>query len=64
MIITDTVEGGDILIMFGQARLAYHGIDRLMERATLFSAPPIIGGRLNLTLRRVMRQHMSPTLGD
>ncbi len=44
------LHSGDVLVLFGDARLAYHGIDRL-----LYGSSPLIpgGGRLNLTLRRV-----------
>ena len=41
---------GDVLVFGGPARLAYHGIDRIAA-GTSTNVP--IGGRLNLTLRRV-----------
>jgi hypothetical protein len=41
---------GDVLMFGGVARLAYHGIDRILPgTSTLLPG----GGRLNLTLRRV-----------
>jgi len=50
-----TLRSGDVLLLEGESRLAYHGIDRinagtseLLQRAGLPE-----GGRLNLTLRRV-----------
>ncbi|NNE22914.1 MAG: alpha-ketoglutarate-dependent dioxygenase AlkB [Rhizobiales bacterium] len=44
------VHSGDIIVMGGPARLAYHGIDRtLAGTSTLLKD----GGRINLTLRRV-----------
>lgn len=43
---------GDVLVFGGPARLAYHGIDRVM---TGTSALLKDGGRINLTLRRVTR---------
>jgi alkylated DNA repair protein (DNA oxidative demethylase) len=41
---------GDVVVMGGAARLAYHGIDRV-----LFGADGLLpgGGRINLTLRVV-----------
>jgi alkylated DNA repair protein (DNA oxidative demethylase) len=44
------LSSGDVLVMDGAARLARHGIDRILPGTSrLFEAP----GRLNLTLRRV-----------
>jgi alkylated DNA repair protein (DNA oxidative demethylase) len=41
---------GDVVIFGGPARLAYHGIDRILPgTSTLVPG----GGRINLTLRRV-----------
>ena len=41
---------GDVLMFGGEARLAFHGIDRILpNRSTLVPG----GGRVNLTLRRV-----------
>ena len=49
---TESVElsSGDVVVMGGRARLAYHGIDRVM-----FGAGDLLpgGGRINLTLRVV-----------
>ena len=43
---------GDVLVMGGASRLAYHGIDRVLNgTSTLIEG----GGRINLTLRRVTR---------
>ena len=44
------LQSGDVLIFGGPARLAYHGIDRVI---TGTSALIPGGGRINLTLRRV-----------
>jgi len=41
---------GDVLVMGGKARLAYHGIDRVISGSSTLLAD---GGRINLTLRRV-----------
>ena len=41
---------GDVVVLGGEARLAYHGIDRILPgTSTLLKN----GGRINLTLRRV-----------
>jgi alkylated DNA repair protein (DNA oxidative demethylase) len=41
---------GDALVLAGEARLAFHGVDRIMPgTSTLLTE----GGRINLTLRRV-----------
>lgn len=41
---------GDVLVLGGQSRLAYHGVDRIYPHTS-----PLLknGGRINLTLRRV-----------
>ncbi|CAH1652237.1 Alpha-ketoglutarate-dependent dioxygenase AlkB homolog [Hyphomicrobiales bacterium] len=47
---------GDALVFGGPARLAFHGIDRVLAgSSTLLHEPPLAGGRINLTLRRVNR---------
>lgn len=43
---------GDALLFGGEARLAYHGIDRILAGSSALLPQ---GGRLNLTLRRVTR---------
>ncbi len=49
------LESGDVLVMGGPARLAYHGIDRILpETSDLVPG----GGRINLTLRRVTRPEL------
>ena len=46
------LRSGDLVVLGGAARMAYHGIDRIHPgTSTLLSE----GGRLNLTLRRVTR---------
>jgi alkylated DNA repair protein (DNA oxidative demethylase) len=44
------LKSGDVLVFGGPARLAFHGIDRVIKGSC-----PLLkqGGRLNLTLRRV-----------
>jgi alkylated DNA repair protein (DNA oxidative demethylase) len=43
---------GDALVLGGQARLAFHGVDRIIPGTSSLLAG---GGRINLTLRRVTR---------
>lgn len=43
---------GDVLLFGGEARLAYHGIDRILAGSSTLLPE---GGRINLTLRRVTR---------
>ena len=51
------LHSGDVMILSGPARLAYHGIDRVLGGSSRLLArhgwPG--GGRLNITLRRVTR---------
>ncbi len=59
------LNSGDVLIMGGASRLAYHGIDRLIEADPLFTPhTAILEGRLNITLRRVTKSVLSPNEGD
>ncbi len=44
------LSSGDVVILAGKARLAYHGIDRILPGTSTLLAN---GGRINLTLRRV-----------
>jgi DNA oxidative demethylase len=44
------LRSGDVVLLEGEERLAYHGIDRILPRSSDLLAE---GGRLNLTLRRV-----------
>jgi DNA oxidative demethylase len=44
------LSSGDVLVMGGQSRLAYHGIDRVLSGTSTLLKD---GGRINLTLRRV-----------
>ncbi|MBY0360418.1 MAG: alpha-ketoglutarate-dependent dioxygenase AlkB [Phreatobacter sp.] len=43
---------GDVLVFGGAARLAYHGVDRLLPGTSTLLKD---GGRINLTLRRVTK---------
>jgi alkylated DNA repair protein (DNA oxidative demethylase) len=43
---------GDALVLGGAARLAFHGVDRILPGTSTLLAE---GGRINLTLRRVSR---------
>jgi DNA oxidative demethylase len=44
------LKSGDVVVFGGVARLAFHGIDRIVENSSTLIPG---GGRLNLTLRRV-----------
>lgn len=47
---------GDAVVLGGESRLAYHGIDRILAgSSTILSDWLPDGGRINLTLRRVTR---------
>jgi alkylated DNA repair protein (DNA oxidative demethylase) len=46
------LQSGDALTLGGPARLAFHGVDRIIAGASTLLTP---GGRINLTLRRVTR---------
>jgi len=46
------LESGDAMIFGGPARLAFHGVDRIITGASTLLPQ---GGRINLTLRRVTR---------
>jgi DNA oxidative demethylase len=45
-----TLRSGDVLVLEGESRLAYHGVDRVRAGTSLLLPA---GGRINLTLRRV-----------
>lgn len=48
------LESGDVLVMGGEARLTYHGVDRIRSGSSSLLAGSLPGaGRLNLTLRVV-----------
>jgi DNA oxidative demethylase len=46
------LDSGDVLVLGGQARLAFHGVDRIYPGTSTLLAE---GGRINLTMRRVTR---------
>jgi alkylated DNA repair protein (DNA oxidative demethylase) len=49
---------GDALVLGGSARLAFHGVDRIIcGSSTLLPE----GGRINLTMRRVTKPTLAPT---
>ena len=50
------LNSGDVLVLGGEARLAFHGIDRVIAGSSSLLPE---GGRINLTLRRVTRQQAS-----
>jgi alkylated DNA repair protein (DNA oxidative demethylase) len=47
------LSSGDVLVLGGGARLAFHGVDRIYPGTSSLLAD---GGRINLTLRRVTRE--------
>jgi alkylated DNA repair protein (DNA oxidative demethylase) len=50
------LRSGDVVVLGGTDRLAYHGIDRIIPGTSRLIAE---GGRFNLTLRRVTKPEMS-----
>jgi alkylated DNA repair protein (DNA oxidative demethylase) len=53
------LQSGDVMLLEGETRLAFHGIDRMFHGSSdlLVPFPDLFpgGGRINLTLRRVTR---------
>jgi alkylated DNA repair protein (DNA oxidative demethylase) len=49
---TFELKSGDVVVLGGEDRLAYHGIDRILPATSHLLAE---GGRFNLTLRRVTK---------
>ncbi len=47
-----TLRSGDVVVLGGDARLAYHGIDKMLPGTSSLLGE---GGRFNLTLRRVTK---------
>ena len=47
------LSSGDVLVLGGDSRLAFHGVDRIYPGTSSLLAD---GGRINLTLRRVTRR--------
>jgi alkylated DNA repair protein (DNA oxidative demethylase) len=60
------LNSGDVVVLAGAARLAFHGVDRIYSgTSTLFAEAGLPGGgRINLTMRRVTRppSHKTPDL--
>jgi alkylated DNA repair protein (DNA oxidative demethylase) len=50
-----TLRSGDVVVLGGIARMAYHGIDRILPGTCDLLTE---GGRFNLTLRRVSTSHI------
>lgn len=51
------LRSGDAVVLGGEARLAFHGVDRILNGTSALLAE---GGRFNLTLRRVTPAPISP----
>lgn len=49
------VSSGDVVVLGGDARRAYHGVDRVYPGTSALLPEPYRPGRINLTLRRVTR---------
>jgi alkylated DNA repair protein (DNA oxidative demethylase) len=45
------LQSGDVVVIGGASRLAYHGVDRIIAGSSTLLGEP---GRINLTLRRVL----------
>jgi alkylated DNA repair protein (DNA oxidative demethylase) len=54
------LDSGDLLMLGGESRLSFHGVDRLLPGTSALLPE---GGRFNLTLRRVTRVR-SPQAGS
>jgi DNA oxidative demethylase len=54
---TIKLQSGDVLVMGGESRLCFHGIDRIMQGTSTLLKD---GGRINLTLRRVTKPPSGP----
>ena len=50
------LNSGDVVVLGGEARLAFHGVDRIYPGTSRLLAE---GGRINLTMRRVTRPALS-----
>src|SRR5258707_1495781 len=56
------LSSGDVVVLGGESRLAFHGVDRLYPgTSTLLAGWFPEGGRINLTLRRVAEPSASPS---
>jgi alkylated DNA repair protein (DNA oxidative demethylase) len=54
------LSSGDVCLLGGEARLAYHGVDRILPGSSRLVPG---GGRLNLTLRRARKPPEARTAG-
>lgn len=50
-----TLSSGDVVVLGGASRRAYHGVDRIYPGSSTLLPPDWRPGRINLTLRRVRR---------
>ena len=57
------LNSGDVLVLGGDARLAFHGVDRIYANTSTLLRE---GGRINLTMRRVTKppSELARTLGE
>jgi alkylated DNA repair protein (DNA oxidative demethylase) len=49
------LSSGDVVVLGGEARLAFHGVDRIYPGSSTLLREWPGGGRINLTLRRVTK---------
>lgn len=55
------LSSGDVVVLAGESRHAFHGIDRIHPGTSrLLDGTPFVAGRVNLTLRRVTLPTNSP----
>jgi alkylated DNA repair protein (DNA oxidative demethylase) len=55
---TIRLASGDVCVLGGEARLAYHGVDRILAGSSQLIAG---GGRINVTLRRARAPELLPS---
>ncbi len=56
------LNSGDVVVLGGAARLAFHGVDRIYpDTSTLLTEAGLGTGRINLTMRRVTRPRQHET---
>lgn len=53
------LNSGDVFVFGGESRLAFHGIDRIYNKSSQLLPE---GGRLNITLRRVISSEVIPEM--
>ena len=54
------LRSGDVVVLAGETRLSYHGVDRIYPGTSTFELPVPEARRINLTLRRARRLRIEP----